>query len=170
MATDSSSQLFTLRSYVNDFVTGVCGDGRQVVMGLLCPHLTAYFFDAAGHLLSHEERMWDTPALQPDPDGPYEGFDEAFWKALAKQQKAWLKELGFRKRPIRLLAFYDERHPVGIQLIPKHLEPSAAAGLGEEDQAALEEARRDWLESGEYVWWWAEDYYVDGTSGEVEST
>jgi hypothetical protein len=43
-------RLFPIAGHGDAFVTGVCADGRQVVMGLVIPDLTAVFFDAKGDL------------------------------------------------------------------------------------------------------------------------
>jgi len=139
------------------------------VLGLLCPHLVAYFFDAQGNLLGDEHRPWASPAPRPDPDGPFDIYDETFRAALAQQQKAWMKELGFRKRAIKVREFFDPRHPVGIQRVPDHFKLDAGEGLDPEQRAGWEESRAAWLEGGSYVWWWADEYEVD-EDGEVEST
>ncbi len=38
-----SERLFPISEYGNDFYTGVTGEGKQVIMGLLCPVLVAFF-------------------------------------------------------------------------------------------------------------------------------
>src|SRR5438552_3744105 len=40
---EDRSMSYRLNGYSRDFYTGRTGDGRQVLMGLLCPELDAYF-------------------------------------------------------------------------------------------------------------------------------
>ena len=98
---------FPLTGYGDEFVTGACPDGRQVVMGLLCPHLVAYFFDPAGRLLGDEHRPWDHPAPRLRDTGPYDIYDPPF--------------------------------------------------------------QADWRAAGQFVWWWAKNYWTD-PDGRVVST
>ncbi|MFO0964158.1 MAG: hypothetical protein U0793_01040 [Gemmataceae bacterium] len=70
-----ATRLFPIQGYGDEFSTGVCADGRQVVMGLLCPHLVAYFFDRKGKLLGDEHRPWNKPAPRMGPDGPYNIYE-----------------------------------------------------------------------------------------------
>jgi hypothetical protein len=50
VARKPKTRLFPIADHGDEFVTGVCADGRQVVMALLIPDLTAEFFDATGDL------------------------------------------------------------------------------------------------------------------------
>jgi hypothetical protein len=138
-------------------------------MGLLCPHLVAYFFDGKGLLLADEHRPWTTPAPTTEPNGPYDIYDAAFEKAFAKQMRQWKSELGFRPGTIKIRAFLDDRHPVGITLFPDHLNPDEIGNLDEDEQRAFAESRAEWIAEGQFVWWWAKDYEM-AKDGEVEST
>lgn len=83
--TVTEGRLFRIKSYGDDFVTGLSDDGRQVVMGLLCPELVAYFFDQDGRLLGNERRSWLHPARQMGPHSPYQIYDDAFQEAIVGQ-------------------------------------------------------------------------------------
>jgi len=165
----SDNRLFPIQGYCDEFVTGTCANGRQVVMGLLCPHLVAYFFDPNGELLCDELRPWDTPAPRMGPDGPYQIYDAAFQDALAEQKHEWQKELGFRASTIRVRPFLDSRHPVGISPLPEDLETDECNKLGEDERKHIEELRTEWIARGQFVWWWAKDYYMS-KDGAVDST
>jgi hypothetical protein len=149
-------------------VTGVCADGRQVVMGLLCPNLVAYFFDPKGDLLHEEHRSWLHPAPRRGA-GPYQIYDEAFQSALATQFQKWQQTLGFNRCAIQVRAFLDERYVVGIELFPDHLQPTADEwqSMTEQERQDMQQARAKWKAAGTFVWWWAEDYWInpDGTVG-----
>ncbi|HEY7155408.1 MAG TPA: hypothetical protein VH575_15710 [Gemmataceae bacterium] len=165
----SGDRLFPIRKY--DYATGLCDDGRQVVMGLLCPHLVAYFFDPQGNLLAKESRPWDHPAPTMGANGPYRIYDTEFQAALDRQLRGWQAEIGFRPGTIRVKAFLDEEEPVGIELLPEHyrdIDP-VAEYPDEEDRREFLKARDQWVRQGKFVWWWAKDYFMS-RDGKVEST
>jgi hypothetical protein len=167
MSEGSAEQLFPIQPY--DFETGTCADGRQVVMGLLCPHLVAYFFDPQGNLLRREQRLWNKPAPRFGTDGPFKIHDEEFRSALERQEREWQAELGFTPGTIWVKQFLDGT-PVGIELLPDHYQDLENADwLDEEEKQELMESRAEWLERGSFVWWWAKDYYMS-KDGKVEST
>jgi hypothetical protein len=162
----STGRLFPIKSY--DYLTGVCGDGRQVVMGLLCPHVVAYFFGRNGELLGDEHRDWITPAPWV-PTGYYDIYDKKFLAGVADQIREWQRAIEFRKGTIRIRAFFDDRHPVGICELPEHLSDEEIANCDDNERAELEKSRSKWIRQGAFVWWWARDYYMS-RDGEVEST
>jgi hypothetical protein len=137
-------------------------------MGLLCPTLVAYFFAPDGVLLRTEERPWDYPAPRLHGTGPYSIYDPEFRSKLQLQFASWQAEIGFRPEVIWIQAFLDLERFVGIEAIPEHLL------TGEEDEDAAEciereKALQDWIANGNFVFWWAKDYYMS-KDGEVEST
>jgi hypothetical protein len=153
-----------------DFDTGLCADGRQVVMGLLCPHLVAYFFDADGTLLGGERRLWNTAAERMSENGPYILHGEPFCSALERQKQEWKDVLGFRSATIRVKEFFDSEHFVGIEPLPARYQDleTSEESQDEEERRQLMQMRDSWLADGSFVWWWAEDYWMS-KDGEVES-
>ncbi len=138
--------VFSIRGYEEDFDTGRTGDGRQVVLGLLCPSLVAYFFTPDGGLIGREVRPWEYPAPGAEGIG-YAIYDKRFQGHLAEQMQGWKQELGFSPGPIRVGAFFDEEYYVGF-------EQSDEQGLGASD---------------EIVFYWAKEYFL-APDGEGEST
>jgi hypothetical protein len=171
VGTDVVDRLFSIEPHGDDYFPGVCEDGRQVVMGLLCPHLVAYFFGADGKLLGDEHRLWQKAPPRFGTDGPYKIGDNDFQLALTKQLQDWRAEIGFQPQTISVRAFWDERHPVGIELLPEHLQDLDTADWFEDEDERQEyvTSREEWLAEGKYVWWWAKDYFVNA-DGEVESS
>jgi hypothetical protein len=163
---DKAPELYPIQEY--DYEVGICADGRQVVMGLLCPYLTAFFFDPQGSLLEKERRLWNHPA--PWQNGCYNIYDTDFEAALIQQKSDWQSEIGFQPGLIRVKAFFDDEDTVGIEPLPEHY-----LNLETPDEFEDEEERQEWirdrdawLERGDFVWW-ARDYYMN-SNGEVEST
>jgi hypothetical protein len=165
------NRLYPIQNQGYDFFTGVCDDGRQVVMGLLCPHVVAYFFDAQGNLLADEHRPWNKAAPRFGFDGPYKIYDDDFQVALTKQMQEWQTDLGFQKRTVHIRAFMDDRHRVGIELLPEHLRNLESADWFDDDEERQEyiASREEWLADGKFVWWWAKDYFME-KDGSVESS
>lgn len=132
--------MFSIRGYGDDFYTGGTSDKSQIIMGLLCPSLVAYFFSPNGWLLGREVRPWHYPAPGAQGEG-YDIYDERFQTRLGEQMRGWMKDIGFLARPICVEAFADEEFSVGI--------------ADEEDAGT--------------VLYWAKEYYLS-SDGEVEST
>jgi hypothetical protein len=164
----SNERLFTIQP--GDFDTGVCSDGRQVVMGLLCPHLVAYFFDLEGNVLGGERRLWERPAERMSNNGPYILHSQGFCEALDRQKQSWKDQLGFQTAAIRLKQFFDSENFVGIEPLPHHYKDlESDKEIEGEERQQLEEMRESWMKDGSFVWWWCEEYYMS-KDGAVEST
>lgn len=171
MAIIADDRLFPVNTYGEDFFTAVCADGRQVIIGLLCPHVIAYLFDSQGRLLGDEHRPWNHPAPRTKETGPYQIYDKPFQAALAAQIRDWQLELGYSAAPIRIRAFYDRQHSIGIELLPDHfqLPDEELEEMDEQERQEIVREREKWLASGQFVWWWAKDYWTSA-DGEVLST
>ncbi len=160
--------MFTLKGY-EDFRCGVTSDSRQVIIGLLCPHLVAYFFSSEGVLLSREERVWNHPAPRVKDVGPFNVYDEQFVQMLDRQIEEWRSEIGLVWQPIKVQPFFDNH--VGAQAMPLDIDDFSWC----QDDEALEEAQsyfKDWQERskrGDWVFYWSKDYEMTA-DGEVEST
>lgn len=134
-------QKFRIRSYEDDFYAGTCTNGEQVILGLLCPHVVRFRFDAEGKLLGCELRDWKFPAEHHA--GIYAIFDPLFRERLAAQIQAWQSELGLNELPIEVQRFFDDQKCVGIE-------------MPDDEQCS-------------FIFWWAKDYWMN-SGGEVEST
>src|SRR5690349_1027952 len=136
------SRLFAIKNEGHDFFTGRCADGRQVVMGLLCPELVAVFFDAKGAYLGCEERRWNPMAGKlAGRKPPYHIFGDRFRKLITEQMKEWQAELGFRTATIRVKEFWAKNHTVGIEELPSHYRDIETA-----DWLSNEEERQHFME------------------------
>jgi hypothetical protein len=148
-----------------DFHAGVLDDGRQVLLGLLCPDVIVFIFDPDGRLITKQEHEWRHPAPRMGNDGPYRIYDPAFVKAIDKQIADLKATLGMEDGTIRVRRFFDVA--VGIEDLPDHLEePENESPEDAEDRVAL---RREWEASGSFVLWWAKDYFMS-KDGRIEST
>src|SRR5262249_54108463 len=105
-----------------DFHVGRLRDGRQVLLGLLCPEVVAYFFGAEGTLVSVQRQPWRTPAARMINHGPYQIHEPIFEAAIQRQISDWKTELGITDGPISVEAFFDEELFVGVEDVPEHLD------------------------------------------------
>ncbi|HWT00958.1 MAG TPA: hypothetical protein VN256_11990 [Pyrinomonadaceae bacterium] len=167
MTNDSTgNECYSIRGYGDDFETGTTSEGQQVLMGLLCPYIVAYFFSSDGALVGGERREWNRPAPRVGTDGPYQIYDRVFRESLSEQILGWQSELGFTPGVIRVRPFFDDEHCVGIEAFPEHLEDLNESDDGYELLCA---ERQQWVEEGNFVFRWAKDYYMT-RGGEVAST
>lgn len=186
-----SMKLFTINSYGDEFLTGETNDGRLVLMGLLCPKLVAVFFGSDGRYASCENYdltmlpprigvtgvSWETDkgtesidGIQP---GSYQIYDPAFRKSFVHDLDQFKRLIGFTERAIRVQQFHVDAQGIGIDLLPDHLaefkENPTAVAEDEDDHNDLQESLDEWENAGNFVLWWAKDYWF-GPEGEVEST
>jgi hypothetical protein len=165
----TTDRLYTIQP-AGYFDVGVCSDGRKVLMGLLCPYLVAYFFDAHGNLNGGQRKIWETPAPRMSENGPYQLYGEEFCSALDRQKQQWQNEIQFHSAPIHIKEFFDAEHFAGIELLPEHYQDlESDTDIDEEERQELIVERDDWLECGNFVLWWGNDYYMS-EDGKVESS
>lgn len=170
MGTEFKARLFPIQAY--DYQTGLCADGRQVVMGLLYPYLVAFFFDGEGNLVDREEQPASAAAANiAGREPPYQINSNEFHALIDEQLRSWQAELRFRPTTIRVKQFLDTKYPAGIQIFPGDEEDIDPVTWFSDEQERREfvELRDHWLAAGKFVWWWGRDYYMS-KDGEVEST
>ncbi len=158
--------LFCIRGHRDEFYAGTTRDGEQLLMGLLCPHIVAFFFSGDGTLLRTERRDWQYPAPRMGADGPYRIYDPEFQRMLANQISTWQELLGFSPGPAQVRAFFDEALWVGTEDTPDHLQDLDDS---DDDSDDLRAELESWRDSGRFVFHWAKDYFMSRT-GAVDST
>jgi hypothetical protein len=158
-----------------DFQAGMTGDGRSVLMGLLCPYLVAISFDAQGNLREVQRRFLEFlqasgMLVDREPiDGQvrsYNIYDERIPERLA----GWQREIGFSPSTIRVKRFFVPDLGVGVQDCPAHFaEILADPDETEEEKDSIRESLREWETDGQFVLLWGNDYWLD-SRGEVTSS
>jgi hypothetical protein len=90
------------------FFSGRTPDNRQVLMGLFCPNLIAFFFDSEGKLLNVEQRpVGFFQGVTP----PYKIYDERI-QALIDD---WQAEIRFQPATIKVKKFFSQQPYIGIE-------------------------------------------------------
>src|SRR5262245_44577771 len=88
------------------FYAGVTLDNEQVLMGLFCPNLVAFYFDLDGNLLRTDQRQ--VPFFR-NVTPPYDIYEERIPPLI----EAWKKEMGFRPATIKVKKFFSDEHYIG---------------------------------------------------------
>jgi hypothetical protein len=132
---------FNIQTYGDDFFAGRSKSGEQFLLGLLCPNIVLFRFNAFGTVVGKESRPWQHSAARHQ--GIYQIYEPVFRELLSLQMSDWRTELGFIEQTIEIELFYDGEEGVGIQ-------------LPESNECAC-------------VFWWGNEYWMN-EQGEVEST
>jgi hypothetical protein len=145
------------------FSAGITPDGEQVLMGLFCPDLIAFFFDSEGNVLRVENRPLD---CLHEARPPYDIYDDR----IPKRIDAWKCELEFQQATIWIKKFFSEDLYIGIQDYPDHFEeiltdPEAC----EEEKDDVRDSIQLWDKDGQFVLWWGNDYWLDDSGNVVSS-
>ncbi|MBC7808866.1 MAG: hypothetical protein H7145_22255 [Akkermansiaceae bacterium] len=138
---------------------------------MLCPHLVAYFFSSSGVSLETVVKEWAYPAPRMGKNRPYNIYDKEFVLQINEQFADWKRDLRSYSCPVSVLPFWDEENFVGAQQIPEHLRDPSDCET-QDDQAQFDAEIEEWRERsqrGEFVFYWAKDYYMSA-DGEVFST
>src|SRR5690242_14422338 len=83
-----------------DYVTARAGDGRQAIIGLTYPYLTAVLFDRAGDFIEVRLRPLHFEPLQPDRGTAVLVDDPDFRQRIKSEYRSWQAELDVAEQPI----------------------------------------------------------------------
>lgn len=161
--------MHTIQGYGSDFWTGGTSDSRQVVMGLLCPHLVAYFFSSEGHFMEVEARPWEYPAPRLSHNAPFQIHDAEFERSLGEQFAWWENELDFEAKPIQIQPFFDQERWVGTQEMADYLADANEDDETEELDEGEQAERAALIATGQFIFYWAKEYWL-APDGHVTGT
>lgn len=154
---------YTIQNNGNYFTTGYTASGEQVLMGLVAgdcgPEVLCVLFDVNGKFL--------TTTSDPIPAGSARTADTAASRQVVSVQQ----RMGFQPGTIRVQRFAMPGRAVGIDDLPDHYQEFLASP-GHHDpkrQEELAEDVRQWIEEGDFVLRWGEDFYLD-SEGDVSSS
>ncbi len=170
--------------YFDGFFPGKLPDGTQVFGQMPTPNSTTMpllLFDHDGNQI--EERALTLPTHLVPTHGMYQGGEGGLdhWWAWEKGIAAYLVErLGHRPCLIRVkdIRFSGDWGP-SVEYLPSHLvdelglldEPDLAPeDDGEQGTAGVGGSFHDWIHGRKFVFWNGNDWFVDGITGDVEST
>ncbi len=159
-----ANHLYPIKPHERRWIyAGVTSDNRQTLMGLFRPNLVAIFFNKDGSLLGVEER-------------PLQALGQNY-ERIEHDLSAWQEELGFQPVTIRVRKFFvlneagtpreNAWHLDGIGIVDypafyhdvlAHPEKYTEDEI---DHVRIEQPR--WGRDGDFVLWWGNDYWFDGT-------
>ena len=155
------------------FYTGRGGDGKQILMGLLCPNVVSLIFEETGKFLKMEMRPCRTPPHLNSKAGIYDTYDPAFVAGLNEQMAQWREELRFTPGPIVVQSFFICSEGIGIKDRPEFYEEFLTEPESVEEDVEDREIRmreiQEWEDQGDFVFRWGNDYWLDA-SGDVWSS
>jgi len=127
------------------FFAGVTLDKRQVLMGLFCPNLVAFCFDAEGNWLSVEQRpVGFFQGVTP----PYNIYDERIPALIEK----WQADMGFQPATIKVKKFLSQHPYIGIEDYPSHFgEILSDPQECEEEKRDIRDSMRLWDTERQFV-------------------
>ena len=141
-------------------------DGRQVLYGLLCPSLVAYFFSERGDLIDVQQQHLEFLEEGRNPGHVYDIYDPR----IEPRREAWSRQLGIYSGTIRVRKFRDSNHGVEILDYPDCFDDALQRpNASSEVKARIAEFRRDWEQQRNFVLLWGEDYWMD-EEGQIESS
>jgi hypothetical protein len=157
---------YRLSSCPGRYLTGRLADGRQVLMGVMCPDFAIHYFSAAGDFVEIQNRKLTLPpAIR---NGVY-FFDEIADASLNADIAAWCTELKFTESPIDVLKFDSDGGTIEdfpAELIELDEEPD---NFTDDERDELLEWRADWVESDLFAFWWGDELWID-SDGNVNTS
>jgi hypothetical protein len=133
-------------------------------MGLMYPRLVAIFFDSSGSLLEVRTRPLPFEAKSMAPGGPYMLFGGEFRRKLAVELSSWQSEMGFQEGTISVKPYWLPEYWTGIEDIPQGLREmleNPEEIEDEEDRRLCLEVIEGWIQDGNFVFWWCENYHMN---------
>lgn len=164
---------YLLRSHDEyGFYTGRTPDGQQVIAGWDWNAFLTLYFSPQGALLQVTTQAFDAQGELTDSlvtAAPLELSREAR-ATLQAHFERWLSGIMIAQEPVRVQKFSVDGRFMSIEDMPAEWQeflddPSTA--INEEDANEMAEQIEDWRSGNHFVFWWNNDYWVDGDTGEV---
>lgn len=147
------------------FYAGIIANGNQILAGVQMPNLVMVLFDADGcYREVIDKPIPDEFLLQRN--GIYLVPD-----AVDDLVENWCNDLGYLAGTISIQAFYLADRWIGIKEFPRHFQEilDSPEEYDQEFRDSIEADMKLWKESGDFVFQWDEEYYMN-REGEVESS
>jgi hypothetical protein len=161
---------YTIQNDADLFWTGLAADGRQVILGYLMPNIVVYWFDSEGNYSGKERISLANKPVRDEITGIYE-VTSGFLMRADEELLAYKQEIGYQPCAVQVRAFFDEDEYVGIMRVPSSYQAFLESDeeYSEEEKEAYARHIQRWIEDGQFVFCWCEEYWMD-ESGEIESS
>jgi hypothetical protein len=159
--------LFPIRSSPPSWFAGLLPDGRQALISCAASgELTLVSFDRDGNLLG---------VLHHELPSPKQLLEDGYRRAVFDDdyQDYVQRELGLSLEVIRVRPFCMPEEMLEVYQMPKHYEAFLknpdSPDFSPEDRNYYPELITRWNESGQFVFVWGNDYWLN-SNGEVEAS
>lgn len=151
--------LYRIQNNPHYFYAGHLENGNQILMGVQLPELVSVEFDPDGNYIGMAVR--EIARTKQDSSG----FDA---EKLSVELRVWQSELGITPGTISVKRFFLPDRWIGIHDLPDYCQEviDRPEDYDSERIREIEEHVRQWSESGDFVLYWNEDYYLS-QEGEV---
>ena len=149
------------------FDTGRNANNDQIVIGIQTPNIVVLQFSDEGEL----QNINKTPVDISDDTHLYDIYSDIYNELFLKIKT----QLGFVSAPICILKFFLEQDEIGIQDFPDHFldylnNKNDETMYDLEQRESYEKLIPEWKMKNNFVFFWCEEYYIDGETGEIESS
>lgn len=167
-----------------DFVTGTLPDGKQAIAGILFPDLPTPSLTVStedGDLLFSEGKQETTESPVPkltmaifSKTGDFIKLKETGTDIEITDIDGILAATDLRPTGIKVKQFYSADKSIGIKDMPdtyvRFMENPDAEEFDENDREYYPEDIETWKTSNLYLFHWGKDYWIDGNTGNIDST
>ena len=162
METEADNLLYKIQNDSYHFHTGYTQNGNQILMGVQFPEIVMVEFDKAGNYLTILAR-----AIPQELLSITNGIFTADDNKLFVEIQSWQKEINFVPGTISVRKFFLPDRWIGIQDLPDYLRDVSdyPSNYDPQERQALQEQTCEWQDSGDFVLYWVEDYYLDKEGG-----
>jgi hypothetical protein len=162
--------IYTIQNGGYYYWTGRNRDQEQVIVGLLAPHILLYSFDQVGSYIKRElVQLSKLP--KRDRDSSIYLLDSQFMARFSGELNEVQHRIGYQPGSISVKEFFDPDYYVGVSPYPSEYQEflDFPDRFSEEEKHAYESHIRRWNEDGQFVFCWAEEYWMNRDGEAVSS-
>lgn len=157
---------YNIRDNYDYYRAGYLRNGHQVLMGPQMPELVLVEFDTDGTYLRTATRHTDV-TTNSDENLRFGTWYDEYLTEISR----WQAEIGFVPHTITVKPFFLDERWIGIRDLPDHYQDvlDNPTIVTEERYKDIHRGVQAWLERGNFVLFWDEDYYLN-SDGDVDSS
>jgi hypothetical protein len=162
----ANEQLYRLKNEDLYFYTGLIHGNLQAITGIQLPELILIEFGLKGDYIRIVTKELELETGRSDQDSY--GITE---EDALEQLLTWQNEIEFLSAAITVKKFFLPDRWIGIKDLPDHYQEvlDRPQDPNDERDKQLREDIRRWMENGDYVFYWDEEYYIS-KEGDIESS
>lgn len=161
---------YTIQNNKIYFWTGRDQDHKQIIMGLLAPYVVVYSFNPDGSYHKRELIQLAHPPRRDAESGVYD-LNSQFMTRFSGELDEVKRQIGYQPDSVSIQEFFDPAQYVGVSSLPSDYQEflDYPDRFAEEEKQAYESHITQWKNDGNFVFCWAEEYWMN-KNGEIESS